>query len=39
VIIGPRTDMALDVAVTETIERFRRLQERGLLAPAAEPCS
>jgi len=35
VIIGPRTDMALDVAVTETIERFRRLQERGLLAPPA----
>jgi UDP-glucuronate 4-epimerase len=34
-ILGPRTDAPLDVAVAETIERFRRLQERGLLAPRA----
>jgi UDP-glucuronate 4-epimerase len=34
-IIGPRADTPLDLAVAQTIDRFRRLQERGLLAPAA----
>jgi UDP-glucuronate 4-epimerase len=34
-ITGPRTHTPLGVAVAETIERFRRLEERGLLAPRA----